>query len=248
MKQCCNCYRNDTPCMFDVQVHSGLCQDRNGPPSEHSNSAPTSPVAPLHHHPASPSDRDDVRPVDSDSCFNAGFPTNVLQHQFEQFKMVNNYGDPETVAMVSGSDWQAFLIVDILGMQMQGSAGHSSSSSASSSTGGLFMSTVQAHSHNRSDTVMGQEYVTVSSGNGSPFGRSEASGHYTSRNLPLSASSLMSSSSVPTLYSKSVISCAPSHYNSQSQRHAIHSPQTSDSIPEIVLTGESANALIFADF
>lgn len=102
------------------------------------------------------------------------------------------------------------------------------------------MGSVHAHSHNRPDNVMmGQGFVD--SGNGLPFGRvSEAGGQFTSRNLPLSASCLMSSSSVPTLYSKSVISCAPSHYNTRlPQRHAIHSPQASDSIPEIVLTGQS---------
>lgn len=134
------------------------------------------------------------------------------------------------------------MLLTIVGIvQLQGSTGHSSSSSASSSTGGLYMSTTGTHSLIQSDSVMGQDFVMTS--NSQSFCRtSDAGAHYASRNLPLSASSIMSSSSVPTMYSKSVISCAPSQYNSHlPQRPVLHSP-TSDSIPEIVLTGMFAPA------
>lgn len=210
-----------------------MSQDQShGSPSQHSNSAPPSPASSLHNHPASPASVEFCGSGDPDPRMTTGYPGNVLQHQFEQFKMVHNFSDADNLQMVSCALNLVAVVLTL--MQVQGSTGHSSSSSASSSTGGLYMST--SHSLVQSDKVMGQDYVIAS--NSQPFGRtSDAGVQYTSRNLPLSASSLMSSSSVPSLYSKSVISCAPSQYNSHlSQRPVLHSP-TSDSIPEIVLTG-----------
>lgn len=232
---------------YVVQVQSGMCHDRNGTPiQEHSNSAPPSPITSFHHnHAVSGSGVEVVRHVDPDSGVTTGFQASVLQHQFEQFKMVNNFGEPESMQMVSYNKSCELLLTSGGMMQLQGSTGHSSSSSASSSTGGLYMSTAGTHSLIQSDKVMGQDFVMTS--NSQSFCRtSDAGAHYATRNLPLSASSIMSSSSVPTLYSKSVISCAPSQYNSHlPQRPVLHSP-TSDSIPEIVLTGMVAAAHCFA--
>lgn len=53
------------------------------------------------------------------------------------------------------------------------------------------------------------------------------------RNLPLSAAGFTSSSS--TLYSKSVISCAPTFMRSQASHSS--TPQTPNSIPNIEITG-----------
>lgn len=80
----------------------------SGTPSEHSNSAPPSPTAHSGNHPhtvspasTSPGQSIPGRNVsESDKCFNHGFQTNVLQHQFEQFKMVNDFGDCEGLQMV----------------------------------------------------------------------------------------------------------------------------------------------------
>lgn len=80
-----------------------MFQDRNGTPiHEHSNSAPPSPITSLHHnHAAAGAGVEVVRHVDPDCGITTGFHTSVLQHQFEQFKMVNNFGEPESMQMVS---------------------------------------------------------------------------------------------------------------------------------------------------
>jgi hypothetical protein len=74
------------------------------PSSNHSNSAPPSPSAHSASNahqvsPASTSSPGQTIPSD-DKCFNQGFQTNVLQHQFEQFKMVNDFGETENVHLV----------------------------------------------------------------------------------------------------------------------------------------------------
>lgn len=69
------------------------------PASSHSNSAPPSPTAHSGNHAVMASNSGQTIPSD-DKCFNQGFQTNVLQHQFEQFKMVNDFGETETVHLV----------------------------------------------------------------------------------------------------------------------------------------------------
>lgn len=224
----------------------------SGTPSEHSNSAPPSPTAHTGNHPhtASPASTSPGQSIpgrnveDSDKCFNHGFQTNVLQNQFEQFKMVNDFGDCEGLQMVcfvlySSSFprsfpfyWGCFIslqrnndfLVNIL-KQMPGSTGHSSSSSASSSTGGLYMN---------SGHVIKTEDGEYYGGNGHERYEKGASAGFAPRNLPLSAAGITSSS----VYSKSVISCAPSQYHMsrQGQQHP-STPQTPNSIPNIEITG-----------
>lgn len=224
-------------------IHTIQQTNRCGSPSEHSNSAPPSP-SPLGNQAMSPASSSGGQSipgrslVDSDKCLNQGFHANVLQQEFEQFKMVSDFagggGDCEGTQMVC----QTFAVDDlgskltflillrftyITNVQIQGTTGHSSSSSASSSTGVLYMNSVIVH-----DKDSGDNYYT-GGGNGQ-IG-------FAPRNLPLSASGL-TSSSVPSLYTtKSVISCPPSQYHMACQATHSSNPQTPNSIPNIEITG-----------
>lgn len=127
---------------------------------------------------------------------------------------------------------------------MPESAGHSSSSSASSSNGGLYMSSVNTIPHSPrgslgdgtcdySPQTSPQSNCVASSGMiESPI----TSVFYSSSDmLPLN----IQSSATPSIYSKSVISSVPSSYQ-QINRQPIHSPasHTPNSIPDIILTGK----------
>jgi len=223
---------------------------RSTTPSDHSCSAPTSPVShtisPINS-PGLPTSNLSKSPFTDNSYFNVQ-QTSVLQHQLEQIRMISDIQTDNTdhylmviVLLFSIHCFDFKLLVQMPG---NGTA-HSSSSSASSSTGGLYMSgnTIPASPRGSlSDAAANIDYspqpspqtlVNSSSNCLDTQHQQPVTIYYTSSSTHSSGTLVQS----PTLaYSKSVISSS-NVYQQTTVSNQPQTPQTPTSIPDIILTG-----------
>ncbi|KAI1301802.1 CREB-regulated transcription coactivator 1 [Halotydeus destructor] len=196
---------------------------RSSTPSEHSCSAPTSPIShsmsPLNS-PAQQNGMSTTNSSPSETAFNVQ-QASVLQHQFEQFKMAQD----------AQNEVEKLLM-------MPESMGHSSSSSASSSNGTISTNSHATKLHQRSPKNSVSDGTSDFSPQPSPQSNYIVTGlsdfdsavfYSASGLLPLNNSTSMS----PSIYSNSVISSAPS--SDITNRPPIQSPQTPTSIPDIIV-------------
>ncbi|CAG2169004.1 unnamed protein product [Oppiella nova] len=197
---------------------------RSTTPSDHSCSAPASPVSHISpiSSPGLPTNNLSKSPFTDNSYFNVQ-QTSVLQQQLEQFRMVSDKSnDPNDHYLM---------------MPGNGTV-HSSSSSASSSTGGLYMGAGAMPTSSRGLNESGVMNDYSSQHISQTLANTCANSHH-SYSQPNTIYYTSSASSVPLVqspthaYSKSVISSA-NQYQHSNQPQA---PQTPTSIPDIILTG-----------
>ncbi|XP_054160855.1 CREB-regulated transcription coactivator 3-like isoform X2 [Oppia nitens] len=212
--------------------HMTMGLHRSTTPSDHSCSAPASPVShnisPISS-PGLPNNNLSKSPFTDNSYFNVQ-QTSVLQQQLEQFRMVND--------KINDS-------ADHYLMMPNNGTVHSSSSSASSSTGVLYMSASAIPSSPRGTMTDTNATLNEYSPQHTPHSPQSlvnncANSHQSysqSSNIYYTSSSSVPLNQSPTLaYSKSVISSV-NQYQQSSASNQPQTPQTPTSIPDIILTG-----------
>ncbi|RWS09466.1 CREB-regulated transcription coactivator 1-like isoform X3, partial [Dinothrombium tinctorium] len=232
-QQVCYFLRNGSNVTVEQQ---NVNRHRTATPSDHSCSAPTSPVSHSMSPIGSPGLAQNNAPLSkspfTDNSYYNVQQTNVLQHQLEQFKMV------------TGTDLQQESSERYL--MMPDANGHSSSSSASSSTGVLYTS-ANTYQQSPGGSVEGtSDYSPQQSPQSTLVSSVEAqhqqpSSIYYTAPSQRSTNNSMLQTTTPLIYSKSVISSSSPTYqqpktsttSATGQSPTAHTPT---SIPDIILT------------
>ncbi|RWS29281.1 CREB-regulated transcription coactivator 1-like protein [Leptotrombidium deliense] len=218
------CYESDS----SVHHNADFNRQRTATPSDHSCSAPTSPVSHSLSPISSPGLTQNMAPLSkspfTDNSYYNVQQTNVLQHQLEQFKMV------------PGADLQD---ADHY-LMMPDHNGHSSSSSASSSTGVLYVTSAASLPQSPRSVDVTSDYSpqqspqsTLVSSSGDP--QQPSTIYYST---PSQGSTSILPTTAPLVYSKSVISSSTTYQQPSSTTSVTnHSPTShTASIPDIILT------------